>query len=256
MMVAEKSSTIADGIGQLARRQLRQERRAQPQDPHVGGHAPLDVGALNFDHHVAAIASARAVDLGDRRRRHGRLVDGGERRGDRSAQLGDQHRLDLGPRERRHPVEGLLKLDAVPLGKEPVRRSHQLPQLEIGGPQIFERAPHQLGPQAALAAHRSAHALAGVAREYADGDDKAPHRVDAHGEGVAPAHQPDHERRRTDGHQQRHHVGPVQRDGHDSYPRLSRISTARRAGDGVRGCARSGGRSSMPCRKNTPCKRS
>jgi hypothetical protein len=177
----------ADGVGQLHRRDQRDDLRHEAEDADVGGGAALDVRALDLDHDAAAVVQARGVDLGDRRRRQRLRVELGVELVGARAQLDGERALDVGVGEGLDAIERLLELLAVGLGEEAVRRGDELAELQVGGAELLEGEAHQLGPDAALAAELAQDTERGVAREHPAGREQPADGGEADGSGAIAA---------------------------------------------------------------------
>ena len=144
----------------------------------------LDAGAAHLDDHVAAVRKQCRVDLSDRRRRERLGVDAHE---DVWRQFLRDHLADLLERDRRDLVDELAELLDVNVRQEIRPRRQELPELDVGRPELFER-PAELAravarrgpvaPHAELAQHAQ---QAATARDTSDVDSTLePLRTRAH----------------------------------------------------------------------------
>ena len=110
-------------------------RRAQQREVEVD--LLLDPGAAHLHDHVAAASQQRGVDLCDRRRRERLGIDADEDVG--RELLGDQA-LDLVEGHRGDVVDQLPELLDVGVREQIRPRGQQLPELDVGRPQLLEGA--------------------------------------------------------------------------------------------------------------------
>lgn len=117
----------------------------------------LDLRALHLDDHVLAGVQGGPVDLRDRRRRHRRLLEGGEDGLDRLAQVLLHDPAHRGERLGGHPVAAALELLDQVVGEHAVTGGDDLAQLDVRRAEALEGEPQTprqpgAGRVAALAA--------------------------------------------------------------------------------------------------------
>src|SRR5262249_55294595 len=178
----------ADRIGQLHRRDERDQLRPDTQDAHVGGDPPLDVWALNLDHDVAPVGQAGGVHLRDRGGGERRRIDRREDVLGARAHLDGERALDVAVGERLDAIEGLGEFAAVAVREQAVRGGDQLAELEVGRAEILEGEAHELGSDVALSAQLAQEAEGAVAEEDPGGGDEATEGGEGDGERSVAAH--------------------------------------------------------------------
>ena len=136
-------------VGQRGDGDAAHEERAEPgEGPQVGPYERGHLGPLHLHDHFLARDQAGGVHLRDRRRGDGLFVELGEDRVEWAAELGFDHRADLGKRCRGHLVAQLLELVDQLVGEEALEGRDDLAQLHIRGAEPFEltaEAPRDAG---------------------------------------------------------------------------------------------------------------
>ena len=163
------------------------DARAMRHQPEIGLDDPPQSRAQHLDDDLFARMQPCLVDLGDRGRGDGRLVEFGEDLFRRSAEVLLELRTDLGPGHGRDLGVQLAEL-VGPFGAEQVGAGrHDLAELDEGRPQRLDGAAHalRLGEARDIGTRR----IAG--RD--PGDDVQPQLVEDLGEAVAQEHAGDDE---------------------------------------------------------------
>ena len=129
-------------VGQRGDRDAADEVRRQPRhDGEVLAHPRRDRRALHLHHDRRPVAQRGGVHLGDGGRGQRGVLDGGEHRLERPAQLLGEHPLDDRPRLGRDLVAAPLELGDQ-LGREDaVARGDDLAQLDVGRAEPLGRHP-------------------------------------------------------------------------------------------------------------------
>ncbi len=113
----------------------------------VGVDLALGVGALHLDDHLVPAGQPCPMDLADRGRGDGLLVELGEDLFDAQPELGLDDPPDIGERLGPGTVLQLAQF-LNDVGRNDVRpRRHQLPELDEGGPQLVEHVPEPSAPR-------------------------------------------------------------------------------------------------------------
>ena len=156
-----KVELLDDGLGEeLDQRRWvgqRGDRNAADQvggQPRHDGEVLMDPaghrGPLDLYHHFGSVEQLCPVDLGDRRRRQGVMVDGGEHLTGGAAELLGDHLFNDGPGFGRHLIAAPFEFRHE-LGREdPIARRHNLSELDVGRPQALCRDPEAPGDPGGL----------------------------------------------------------------------------------------------------------
>ena len=130
------------GVRESSRLRAHQQLGDAIHDPQVAVHARLDVRALDLHHGLSTVEEDAGVDLGDRRRRQRRVVEGPEDLANGPAQvLANDSAGGLG-RKRWYFVEEAQTGVGQWAGEQSGRRGDQLAELDERGTQELE-GPHQ-----------------------------------------------------------------------------------------------------------------
>src|SRR5205823_5857163 len=101
-----------------------------------------DSGTANLDYHLAAALQEAAMRLRDRRSRERLRIQAREHV---IAELGADHRVDVGEGHRRDLVDEVRKLLDVDVGEKIRPRRQELPELDERRPELFEPLPERTG---------------------------------------------------------------------------------------------------------------